>query len=300
MKISSILPKAEKISHDERNNQNTENRIINFGSAMKIALILFGIVIVFGLVVSCFDDYTEENPSLHYALVMVFVTLLSASIIMFFISTINVVISNGRIVCICSDQGGRVNSAPLITALLIFLVFYACVEGSKGNPKGAYPAYALIDFLIIRGVFRLTLKPVVISLAVLLRKRRCTEPIRAELFRKIETHKQPDEETQKLYADSGREIKQYYDNIFVYEYCREDQYYHIFLNEMYCSSSENYEYYDIDIDPEHPEYFMINKHFYFTVNKKEMSFSFWFLVFALLFTSPIWFTKVLDFIANLF
>lgn len=298
MRLPSILPKAKRISLEEKNGTNTDDRILGIEFPFIAFLILFAAMVVLGLGMSIFEEVLEENTVLQYTLAFILFCMFGSCFIIAFISSVRVVVSGGKIVEIASNKGGKVQDWLLLAGLGVILVAYACTEGSKGNPKGAYPLYVLLGFIMLRAVFRFTLKPLVRAIAITIRKKQCTIPVRAEISRKIETHEELSEETKKLYADHNREIPQNFDKIFVYDYSYESQYYRIMINEIYCIDSENYEHYDIYIDPDAPERFMIRGHYFFKVDKKEIKNSAILLFFLLLFTSPLWILKFLQFIAD--
>jgi len=298
MRLLSILPKAKRISLDEKNAPNTEDRIFCLEFPFIAFLILFAAMIVLGLGMNIFEEVIEENPALHYTLPLVFIIMFGSCFIIIFFTSIRVVVSDGEIVEISSKYGGRTEDWPLFGGLGVILLFYACIEGSKGNPKGAYPLYVLIGLIMLRAVFRSTLKPLIRGISILIRQKQCTVPARAELCRKIETHKELSEETKALYAKHNKEIPKYFDRIFIYEYCYEAQYYRMAVNELYCAEPENYEYYNLYIAPDAPERFMIRGHHYFKVDKTEIKNSLILLLFILFFTSPLWIIKFFQFIAD--
>lgn len=298
MRLPFILPKAKRIPLEEKNDPNTDDRVLSLKFPFIAFLILFGAMVVLGLGMSIFEEVIEEHTALQYTLAFILFFMFGSCFIIAFISSVRVVVSDGKIVEIASNKGGKVQDWLLLTGLGVILVAYACTEGSKGNPKGAYPLYVLVGFIMLRAVFRFTLKPLIRGIAIMIRRKHCTIPVRAEISRKIETHKELSEETKKLYEERQRELPQYFDKIFVYDYCCEDQYYRMMINELYCIDSENYEYYDIYIDPDAPERYMIHGHYLFKVDKDEIKNSAILLFFLLFFTSPLWIMKFFQFIAD--
>lgn len=270
MNLLFILPKAKRISSYEKNYPKTDDRIFNLEFLFNAGLISFGAVVVLGLGTARYEEFIEENSTLNYVLIFIFSLLLGTCLIFIFISSIRVVVSNGEIVEIASQNGGKVQDAPLLVGAGIIFLFYAVIEGDKGNQKGAYPLAALFGFIILRALFRITLKPLTKGISIMIRQKKCTVPVRAELFRKIETRKELIEETEKLYAEQHRERTRYFDSILIYEYCYEDQYYRIAMNELYFIKFKNYEHCDIYIDPDAPEKFMIRGHYYFKVDMAEI------------------------------
>lgn len=283
MRLLSVFPKAKRISLEEKNDINTDDRVFSFEFPFILFLILFVAMVVLGLGMNFFEEVIEENPSLQYVLTFIFILMFGSCFIIAFFASIRVVVSDGKTVEIASKNGGKAEDWALLTGLGVILLIYACIEGSKGNPKGAYPLYVLLGFIMLRAVFRMTLKPLIRSLAIIIRKKQCTIPVRAELCRKIETH---------------RETPHNSDRIFVYDYSYEDQYYQIMLNEMYCIKPENYNYYDIYIAPYAPERFIIHGHHDFKVELNEIRSSAILLFFLLFFTSPLWIMRFFQFIAD--
>ena len=298
MRLLSILPKAKRISLDEKNNPNTDDRIFCLEFPMILFLILFGAMVVLGLGMNFFEELIGENTTLHYVLVFIFILMFGSCFIIAFICSVRVVVSDGEIVEIASKNGGKVQDWALLSGVGVILLFYACIEGSKGNPKGAYPVEVLVGFIMLRAVFRITLKPLIRGIVIMIRRKRCTIPVRAELFRKIEIYNKLSEETKARYAEHNSAPKKYFNKIFVYDYCYEAQYYRITVNELYFNKPENYEYCDFEIAPDAPEKFMIRGHYYFKVDKAEIKNSIILLFFLLVFTSPLWLIKFFQFIAD--
>lgn len=298
MNLLSVLPKARRISLEEKNDPNTNDRVFGLDFPLILFLILFAAMVVLGLGMNIFEENIGENTPLHYTLTFIFILMFGSCFIIAFFVSIRIVVSGGKIVEIASKNGSKAEDWALLTGLGVILFFYACIEGSKGNPKGAYPLYVLLGFIMVRVVFRSTLKPLTRAIAIAIRKKQCTIPIMAEKTREIKTHKELSEETQAFYEAHNREIPQYFDNLFVYDYCYEDQYYRMMINERYCISSENYDYYNIYIDPDAPERYMIYGHYFFKVDKKEVKSSALLMIFLLFFTSPLWIMKFFQFIAD--
>ena len=296
--IIKLLPVARKITDAEKNNKNTEDRVLGLESLFAVVLVLFGVLIVFGLGMSLLGGLIEENSALQHTLIMIFISMFGLLLLILFISDIRIVISDGRITAVSSDQGGKIRTTLPIAGLTVFLIFYACIEGSKGNPRGAYPLYVLLGYLVVRSLFRMTLKPLAIAVAAGIRKKQCTVPVRADFFRKIRTHKALSEKVRQRYEEQGRIVEEKFDNILVYDYSFEEQYYRITLNERYCTDTENYNYFDIYIAPDRPERFIIKDNPCFRADKKEMYNAFLLLFFILLFSSPIWLIRFFQFIAD--
>ena len=297
MKLLSLLPTAKTLSSEEKEDNNKEYRVIGLDIPFIWVLVLFVILIIYGLVTSSVKDSIDENSDLYYFLTLSFIIALSLFMILFFITDIRLITFDRKPVMITTKRGGKVSSTILLIAAGVFLFFYACLEGSRNNPKGAYPLYVLLGFLILRLVFRFTLKPLCKFTAIRSRKNHCTVPARAEFCKKI-TLFEVDQAVLERYERAGRTCPERNCSIFAYDYCHEGEYYCILSNEAYCTAPENYDYYDIFINPEHPEKYFINDHIYFKTDKKEAKDAATLLLFLLMFTSPLWIIKLFDFIAE--
>lgn len=293
----SLLPDAKRISPEENAAPKTEYRILGLGFLFVIGIVLFGVLIIYGLVMSEVNVYFDDDSPVNKTLTMIFIITLSILIILFFISDIRLITAEGKAAVLTTAHGGKVSSVMPLTAIGIFLLFYACIRGSKEDPKSAYPLYVFIVFLAARSVFRFTLKPLIRFIAIKTRKNRCTVPARAEFIRSIDLYKdsrsvrEGDEPAEKEPSDKEN-------SIFLYDYCHEGEWFRIMSEKKYCKMPEDLEYYDLYVDPLRPERYYIRDHAYFRVNRKEAKEAAFLLFFLLAFTLPLWLFTVLDFIAE--
>ena len=265
MIFPSFIPQAHRITREEAENAEINDRV--FGIKFPVKFILAALLTEF--VIAIIPDIFMLPPFLETALAICFILVLCASCIAFYLARIKIVTADRRIVSLSSKSGGRISSAPLFAGIGIILLVYAIFTGDKGNAKGAYPLYIFIVFLIIRMLFKFTVKPLFTCLEIRSREKRCTLPVKADLIRNI-----------AAWDEKISESDQQFGSIPMYMYCYAEQFYRIYINDINfidpCKSGSL----DLYIDPERPEKYLIPN--YFKTDRADLKRNLWNFIFVMI------------------
>lgn len=117
-------------------------------------------------------------------------------------------------------------------------------------------------------LFKCTVKPLFTYLEIRSREKCCTLPIKADLIRNIST-----------WDEKSSESDQQFGSIPVYMYCYAEQFYRIYIKDVTVIDPGEPGTFDLYIDPEHPEKYLIPD--YFKVDRAEFKSNLSWLVFLI-------------------
>lgn len=95
MRFPSFTPKAHRITREEAEKTDTNDRIISLEFSIKLFLILFGALIVLGLGMNILEEFIEDNSVLSYASMFLFAVIFGSVFIIAFITDVKMIISEG-------------------------------------------------------------------------------------------------------------------------------------------------------------------------------------------------------------